>query len=247
VVSDVGSTVLTYESASLAWRRLSRAAIVSLIVHLAAGIAMLVVLRHGLETNPNLDDRLRFLTEHKAWWIAAWLVWNAAALSILYFFVSFASAHARENRAQTALLQLAVLMATAGIAADLSAEAIEMGVLPRLAYEALGDRGERGFAAAHSNFHAWHRAAVMLTGYLANGLYTLAAILITWTTRRSYPAWTWLAGLVVGAAGLSLSAAALSDSAAGMLWSNVVLVPAILTWQLGVALAAAERARASPV
>src|SRR5688572_2577835 len=101
VVSDVGSTAMTDESARLAWRRLSRAAILSLIVHLAAGIAMLVVLRHGLETNPDLNGRLRFLTEQKAQWIAAWLVWNAAALSILYFFVAFAAVHAKENRAQT--------------------------------------------------------------------------------------------------------------------------------------------------
>src|SRR5262245_21721158 len=215
------------------WRRLSRAAFIALALHLVAGLAMLLVLRRGLETNTDLLGRLRFLAEHPGAWRAAWLTWSLAALSILYFYDAFARAHFDSGRPMRA----AVLLGAAAVMADLSGEAIEVISIPDLAAAALIQ------PAAQSLFFSRHHLAVLLTGFLANGLYTAAAVLLCWFARRAYPLWTLAAGLGVGVSGTWLTAAALIGSTAGMFWSNVVLIPCIALWLAGVASAASVRAR----
>jgi hypothetical protein len=208
---------------------LSRAAWLALVVHLAAGLAMAIILRHGLETNADLADRLRFIVERRAWWTAGWLCWTLAAVTILSFYACFAAAH-RSTGASPALLGPAVLLTVAAVGADCTAQAVEVFVLPGLAR-----------AADATGFLAWHRTAVLLTGFLANGLYTLSALLLVWAARSVYPRWIRIAGFGVVAGGSALSAAAWADSAAGMLWANVVLVPSLLLWLAGVAASAARR------
>jgi len=207
--------------------RLRLAAIVAFCLHLVAGLAMMVVLRHGLETNPDLRGRLTFLATHRTLWSFAWLTWTAAALSILYFYMTFAETHDTAGSSRVPL-RLAVLLTTAALAPDLAAQAIEIGVLPPLAFHALSSMDRLDL------FLVLHRTAVMLSGYLANGLYSLSALFLAWSTRPQYSAWVWLSGLAAGFSGFLLSAAALMDSTAGMFWSNVVLVPSILLWLAGV-------------
>ena len=78
--------------------RLRRAAIVAFFVHLLAGASMALVLRRGLETNPEFQDRLSFLVNHRMLWDFGWLTWTAAALAILYFYIAFAAAHQTADR-----------------------------------------------------------------------------------------------------------------------------------------------------
>ena len=205
---------------------------------------MALILRQGLETNPDLEARLMFLVGHRPLWIGGWLTWNAAALSILYFYAAFAWAHATDGTTPTTSLTFAVILSAVGVATDLAAEAIEMGVLPGLARQALTEAAQGAAQTmAASTFLVLHRSAVVLTGYLANGLYTLSALLLTCSTCRAYPRWVWMAGLGVGILGLALSGASLVNSVAGMFWANVLLVPCIVLWQVGVAITAAKRAR----
>jgi len=199
-------------------RRLSRAALISLAVHLIAGLAMALVLVRGLETNTELQDRLRFLADHSGAWRAAWITWSAAALSILYFFVAFARAHVEHG----VPMRLAVLLGGVGVVADLSGEAIEMILLPGLATRALTD------GVALPLVLSTHRLAVLLSGFLANGLYTAAAVLLTWSARRAYPRWVLAAAMGVGVSGIWLSTAALIDSMTGMLWSSMALAPCVV-------------------
>ena len=56
---------------------------------------------------------------------------------------------------------------------DLAAQSIEIGVLA-------------GLAAAPEQFLIMHRVAVMLSGYLANGLYSATAIMLAWAARDKY-------------------------------------------------------------
>lgn len=208
------------------WLRLSRAAWVAFAVHLLAGLAMALVLRHGLETNPDLTDRLRFVARHRLLWTSAWLCWTVAAVTILILNARFAAAH-RSAGVSPAPLRAAVLLTIVAVAADWSAQAIEVFVLPGLAA-----------AADATRFLAWHRDAVVLTGFLANALYTTSTLLLVWATRRAYPRWIRAAGFGIVAGGAFLSAAAWADSAIGMLLANVVLVPCLLAWLAGVAMAA---------
>jgi len=211
------------------WSRLRHAALLALICHFIAGLSMALILRTGLETNADLPSRLAFLSGHSLLWMAGWVPWNFAALSILYFYYSFYAAHSRSNASSA--LRLALIFATAALAADLSAEAIEMGVLPDLALAALKDGSE----PALQSFLTMHRLDVMLTGYTANGLYSIAALLLACAARRDYPRWTTFAGVLTGIIGIGLSAAALFNSMQGLFWTNALLVPCLLAWITGVA------------
>jgi hypothetical protein len=195
-------------------KRLQRTATIAFCVHLVAGAAMAFILRHGLETNPDLLNRVSFIVDHAALWTFAWLTWTAAAIAILCFYGAFASVHRTGP--------IAVWLTIAAIGPDLCAQAIEIGVLPQTATRA-------------DLFVTLHRIAVLMSGFVANGLYSASALILAWTTRRVYPAWVWAADVATGVFGLALSAAALLNSADGMFWANVVLVPSLLLWLLGVA------------
>src|SRR5262245_66509631 len=82
--------------------------------------------------------------------------------------------------------------------------------------------------AAPDLFLILHRVAVMLSGYVANGLYTATALILVWGARQAYPAWVSIIGVAVGFSGIALSVAALLDSAAGMFWADVFLVSCLL-------------------
>jgi hypothetical protein len=240
------------------------AALVSLVAHLAAGLAMAGILGRGLETQPDLAERLAFIANQRWLWIGGWLTWNAAAVSVLYYYAAFSWLHrlhgasggstgvreatssptAKSNQSSVpqAPLRFAVLIAIVAVAADLSAEAIWMGVVPSLASQALEQteaaKAKLADSPAVSPFLLVHRIAAMLSGFVANGLYTLAAVLLAWSARRHYPPWVLAAALVVGVSGVALSASVLAESVFGMFFANVALVPAILVWQAGVAITA---------
>jgi len=84
---------------------------------------------------------------------------------------------------------------------------------------------------------------VLLSGYVANSLYTLAILFSIASTRADYQRWIVIAGALVVVAGAAISLTCLSGSVAGMFWSNALLVPCLVTWQVGVALDACGRRR----
>lgn len=211
------------------WVRLHRAALVALAAHLIAGVAMVLLLRQGLETTPDLAARIGYIGHSSGRWIAGWLPWNMAALSFLYLGYRISRAHGRHDG--HGLLSFGVLLIAGAVAADLAAEVIEMGVLPDLARGALTPGG----ATNISLFLAFHRLAVLLTGYVANTLYAVTLLFFALGTRRGHARWIWLAGLGAGVAALGLSATSLANSARGMLWTNAMLVPLLLIWMIGVA------------
>lgn len=190
---------------------------------------MALILRHGLETNADLADRLQFVAHRRLSWTAAWFTWTLAAATILNFYARFAAAHLSAD-VSAVRLDTAVHLTVGAVAADWTAQAVEIFVLPPLALE------EDGRA-----FVVWHRAAVVLTGCLANGLYTISALLLVWVSRRAYPPWIQAAGFGVVAGGAILSIAAWADSAAGMLIANAILLPCLLAWLAAVAISATAR------
>jgi hypothetical protein len=203
--------------------KLRRAALIAFSTHLIAGLSMALVLRRGLETTPVLRERLSFLVNYGTLWVLGWLTWTAAAISILYFYLSFAATHKRQSH-------FAVFLTVAALGPDLAAQAIEIGVLPPLAFQVFSKN------AAPEVFLTLHRVAVMLSGFTANSLYSATALMLAWGARRAYPAWVSILGIATGLFGIALSVAALLDSVGGMFWTNVLLVPSILLWLLAVAI-----------
>lgn len=223
------------------WTRLSKAAGITAVVHLIAGLFMAIVLRQGLDT-ADLSDRLSFMTQHWSLWICGWLSWNLAALAILYFYFCFADAHS-EDHSSSSILRFAVLLTASGVALDFFAEAIEMGVLPNLAQMSLIHMGSMGTSSTEI-FLTMHRAAVMMTGCFANELYTLSAAILIISTWRSYG---WIirgSGFLLVVAGIGLSGACLLNWVTGMFLYNVILLPMLIIWLLGIAYESHKKAKA---
>lgn len=216
-----------------AWRRASIAAWAALAAHLLAGLALLVLLRDGLDTNPDAASRLAYIAEHRAAWIGGWLTWHAASLSIVVFIIL--TSRAAESSARAGLGHVAVAFVIAAVAVDLAGQTLLIGFWPPAA-DPLPD----------ADFTLGvHRVAVLLSGYAGNGLYTLATLLIAAQLWRESNGLMRLAGLTIGVSGAALSVTALVGSARGMYWSNAALLPALLLWLGCVALLARRRARSA--
>ena len=150
------------------------------IANLAAVVVLALVLAPGTTLVPSVDERVRYIGEHIVAWRIGWMVWMVAAATLVWFYVWW--------RARVNGPHIALLFAVAGIVADWTAEL------------ALIIAGADGHAAVAP-------AAFFLTGAVANGLYTVAGIVLTLATRlgpiaRAYAVLMWAAGafLSIGAA-----------------------------------------------
>lgn len=172
----------------------------------AANLCAILALATVLAPGTTLADepaRAAYVTEHLVLWRAGWLVWVAAAVSLLAFYRWWSA------RIRAGLVALAI--ALAGFAADIVAEALLIVVVP-----------ERPDLA---------RASFVLTGGVANGCYTIAGAALSLRTPRlrgPFAAWTaavWLAG---GA----LSAFALLEVPLGVAIATAALFALFLPWLL---------------
>ncbi len=167
-------------------------------INALAILVMATALRPGTELTPTVAERLAYMARHPALWRAGWAVWVAAAISLVAFYAWWGGFLRRPAWAVAA-----VGVAAAGLACDLFAEALLIGWLPR-------------------DYARLAPLATLCTGAAANGLYTLAGIILTVLTPRLRGgllalAWgVWLAG---GA----LTACALARSPAGIAIATSVL------------------------
>jgi hypothetical protein len=167
------------------------------------GLALLLILKPGSEVEPDLAKRAAYISEHPVLWRLGWLTWYASALSLLGFYAWWGTKLPRPGWGLAAWG-----VAAAGICCDLTAESLFIGWLP--------DRIE-----------SIQRAGTLLTGAAANGLYTVAGIMLTAATP-SMPlrplAW------VIWTFGLGLTASALAGSVAGMVVTTGGLMALFCPW-----------------
>jgi hypothetical protein len=150
------------------------------IANLAAVVVLALVLAPGTTLVPSVDERVRYIAEHLVAWRVGWMVWMVAAVTLVWFYVWW--------RARVSGPHVALLIVLAGITADWTAE---------LALIVAGAEGHAAVAPA----------AFFLTGAVANGLYTVAGVVLTLATplgpiARAYAVLMWAAGafLSIGAA-----------------------------------------------
>ncbi|MBI4534197.1 MAG: hypothetical protein HY711_09670 [Candidatus Melainabacteria bacterium] len=227
------------------WSQLSMAAWGAVATQLATAAVVNTILRQGLETNPDMLDRIAFLSNKTLLWTSGWLVEQVGSLALLYFYATFVWAHERQSKSLQSLLKLTLLLATAGVAVDFAVATIEMAVLPELACLSLPEL-VRGAASSlsHQLFLVVHRSCALLNGYLATGLLSISAVILAWLTHRSYVLWIWIAGIATGISGIAFSVACLTNSLPAMLWANVILEPCSLVWLAGIAVTANKYSRA---
>ncbi|MGH7150778.1 MAG: hypothetical protein ACREIU_08775 [Planctomycetota bacterium] len=171
----------------------------------AGALAMPLVLRHGLESTSDPAARADFVQGHLFLWRAGWAIWMCAGLALVAFFAWWG---ARIAEPRWAVLALAV--SSAGLACDLTAESLLMTWFP----ERMG---------------SLERAVGLLTGGLANGLYTVAGILLTLRTRSLRGPrllWTW----GVWIAGGFLTGSTLAGSVPATVASTAALMTLFCPW-----------------
>ena len=182
--------------------------------HIIASFAMLLLLRRGLPGFAE-EERLAYIASHRTAWIFGWIVWQIAAISLLAFYGVLAM------RFRGALSIAAMASATAGLAIDFICESRYMGVLPDL-------RGEA--------FTALDRELEVLIGYAANGLYTVALVLLVIAGWRQLPTLALALAGPVAASGFALAFASLAHNARLEFITSAILFPLFTLWVIVVGL-----------
>ncbi len=168
-------------------------------LNLLAGAALALALRPGTEATPDPAERAAYIAQHPLLWRGGWLLWMAAALSLLGFYAWWGG---RPDMARWAVLGF--WLAAAGLLFDFLAESLYIGWLP-------------------AQLEALQRLGTLLSGGAANGLYTLGGIVLTLATpwrsaRLRALSWgVWLSGL-------ALSASALAGFVPGLVISSAALI-----------------------
>lgn len=192
----------------------SRIAWLAAATHIVATIASLTLLRGGLPGIPD-EARAAWLRAHGAAWTAGWLSWHLAVLSLIALLVVLAM------RFPDALSITGVAFTVVGAGIDLSTQSRYIAVLPTLDGAA---------------FTALDHELEVLTGYAANGLYTLGIVLIVIAGRRVLPRSVVLLTWPVALSGLGLSVAALLHNWRLGFVTAGVLFPVFTLWTVLVAL-----------
>lgn len=195
--------------------RLDTVSFVAAAANAVASLVMVIMLRPGLPGFGTADaDRLSYIQTHVVEWRLGWLSWNIAAIILLSFFVALSQC---ANSDAPLVARVALLCATAGLAADLAAEALLMGLQP---------------TATAQLFSALERATLLLTGYVGNGLYSLCGGLLTWSLRAILPRSLVFVAVVLWGAGLTLSVVTMLDWIAGEVVVTGIVMTLFVLWAL---------------
>jgi hypothetical protein len=180
-----------------------RAAWICAVVNGAAALALATVLAPGVSL-ASTPVGATYVADHLLAWRIGWVLWMAAALSLLAFFWWWGS-----RLGWRAVARLAVAVAAIGVAADVTAEAV-----------LIGWTGDGTFDVG---------GPLRVSGIVANGLYSVAGAMLTATTGglpRWLAQWSWTVWLL--GLGLALAAAAGSDEGSRVL--TATLFALFLPW-----------------
>ena len=179
-------------------------------MHAVAAAGTLVLLRGGSEAVP-VEERIAYLNQFPDRWRIGWLLWMVAAISLVGFYVWWG----RKIATRTALR--AFIVAAIGMVCDFSGESIFIGWVPQ--------PGE-----------SLSRIASLLTGGAANGLYTVAGIMLMIASTLLLPpalkAWGWAAWI----SGIALTIFTIADLGIGVVVASGALIILFTPWVLAVGL-----------
>src|SRR5205085_3761573 len=103
-------------------RARARAAYGAAALNLVGSGFMVLVLRHGLPGGgTTAATRAAYVSSHAVLWRVGWLSWHLAAFSLIALIVVLADLFRTES---PLACSMALVLATAGLAADISAEAL---------------------------------------------------------------------------------------------------------------------------
>lgn len=171
------------------------------IANAVAAIALATVLAPATPLAADPAERVSYVREHLLVWRIGWGTWMVAALTLLWFYVWW--------RGHVGGPRTAVAVAATGLVFDISSELLLMVSAP-----------DRYLDVAP--------LAYLMTGAIANGLYTVAGIVLTLATPLSAVERVWAAFL--WSAGVALSLGALADEPLVIAIATVVLFALFVPW-----------------
>jgi hypothetical protein len=187
------------------WRLRAAAPWLCALLNAAAAVALALFLRQGTPVVANLEDRASYIADHSIRWRLGWLLWMAAAVSLASLYAWWA-AHLPNKSIGIA----AWLIGAAGVPFDFLIESLFVGWLP-------------------ADMDGIQRASVPMTGGIANGLYTIAGVILTISTpsiRGRYLFWAW----AVWSSGILLSIASFAGSLHVVAVSTAALMVLFCPW-----------------
>jgi hypothetical protein len=203
----------------------SKIAWIAAAAHVVAAAAMLLLLRVGLPPAPD-DERIAYITTHRVAWTGGWLTWQLAVLSLIALYavlarrISLSSIDSERFGGLGALPLAALAIGTAGASIDVATQMRFIVILPKL-------RGE-AFALLDRELEA-------MTGYAANGLYTLAFVLFVIAGWREMPRLANALAAPIAVSGFALAIASLLHHALGEIVSSAILFPLFTVWTILIA------------
>lgn len=181
--------------------------------HVVAAVFMLLFLREALP--PAADDaRIAYITSHRAEWTAGWLAWQLAVITLIALYAVLA------KRLGGAIPLAALAIGTAGASIDIATQMRYLVILPQL-------RGD-AFALLDRELEA-------MTGYAANGLYTLAFVLFVAAGWKTMPRLANLLAPPIAVSGFALALFALLHHSTGEIVSSAILFPLFTLWTILIA------------
>ena len=192
----------------------------------AAAIAMLgTYLRHGTLMVSDAAERGLYVGEHRMAWAVGWSLWMLAAASLVGFYAWWGSRLAAQKIAIAA-----VILTALGMVFDFSGEGsaiLRMTEQVPMANSASSSASVSGWNPGA--FTRIERCFTLCSAGAANGLYTVAGIMLTLVTPK-LPRWirwtmwgTWVAGTI-------MTVAAVFNHLGGMFASTAVLFSLLLIW-----------------
>jgi len=178
--------------------------------------------------------RLAFIAGHLVPVRVGWFLWETATLSLVATFVTVA--RSLEGESTAGLRVLAVAAVALGAIPDSINNLINAAILPDIA-RAWTVAPEAARAAIELDFHLWDRAAVILTGTLANALYAAGGWMILGASRRvpEYPRSLRALQIPLWTATSLMAVAAAADSLRGLVVTVAVTMTFFVLWGYGTA------------
>jgi len=181
--------------------------------HVVAAAASLLLMRGALP--PNADDaRIAYIATHRFQWTVGWLSWQLAVLTLIALYAVLA------RRFGGSLPLAALAFGAAGAAIDVSTQMRFILTLPQLHGDA---------------FALLDRELEALTGYAANGLYTLAFVLFVIAGWREMPRLANALAAPIAVSGFAFAIAAAMHHALAEIISSAILFPLFVLWTVLIA------------
>jgi len=170
-------------------------------------------LRPGLPfEGGDLSERASYLLRHSRCWTGGWLLCGFGALLVVNLYRVLA---ARWSGASEGKCGLAIILATAGLAADLSGVALWMIAAPGLGADQL---------------KLVDKMALALSLFVAKILYSLAGMLLTFAGWRELPRGLGVLAFAVWLSGFYVAGKTACGCGPGLFWGLAVLAILFIAW-----------------